>query len=295
MVQYIYQSSKDKIMLDKIYLEITNVCNLDCSFCHKTVRQKKLMSEDEFNTLTDKLRGRAKFLYFHLMGEPVLHPLLPKFIEIAKQKGFLPMLTTNGSLLADRGDTLLEALPYKISISLHAPDANPTFADESYLVSCLNFARKAAERGCIVALRLWNLGSDADNSHILDVLHEEFPNEWGDVRGGSSKKLSQKLFLEWGERFDWPDMSSPECSPDADMFCHGLRDQIGVLADGTVVPCCLDADGKLALGNLFESDIDSILSSPRARAIYDGFSSRRAAEQLCRKCGYAKRFSKQAE
>lgn len=282
-------------MLDKIYLEITNVCNLDCSFCHKTIRQKRLMSEDEFNTLTDKLRGRAKFLYFHLMGEPVLHPLLPKFIEIAKQKGFLPMLTTNGSLLADRGDALLEALPYKISISLHAPQANPKFADESYLASCLGFARKAAERGCIVALRLWNLGSDADNSQILDTLHAEFPNEWGDVRGGSSKRLSQKLFLEFGERFDWPDMSSPECLPETDIFCYGLRDQIGVLADGTVVPCCLDADGELALGNLFETDIDSILSSPRARAIYDGFSSRRAAEQLCRRCGYARRFSKQAE
>ena len=71
-------------MLDKIYLEITNVCNLDCSFCHKTSRQKRLMSEEEFNILTDKLCGRAKFLYFHLMGEPTLHPLLPRFIEIAK-------------------------------------------------------------------------------------------------------------------------------------------------------------------------------------------------------------------
>ena len=205
------------------------------------------------------------------------------------------MLTTNGSLLTDKGDALLEALPYKISISLHAPEANPKFADESYLASCLGFARKAAERGCIVALRLWNLGSDADNSQILDTLHAEFPNEWGDVRGGSSKRLSQKLFLEFGERFDWPDMSSPECLPETDIFCYGLRDQIGVLADGTVVPCCLDADGELALGNLFETDIDSILSSPRACAIYDGFSSRRAAEQLCRRCGYAKRFSKQAE
>lgn len=79
-------------MLDKIYLEITNVCNLDCSFCHKTSRAKKLMSEDEFNILTDKLRGRAKFLYFHLMGEPLLHQSLPRLIETAKRKGFLPML-----------------------------------------------------------------------------------------------------------------------------------------------------------------------------------------------------------
>lgn len=279
-------------MLDKIYLEITNVCNLSCSFCHKTTRQKKLMTEDEFNILTDKLQGHAKFLYFHLMGEPTLHPLLPKFIETAKQKGFLPMLTTNGSLLGERGGALLENLPYKISISLHAPEANPTFADQGYLDTCLDFARRAAERGCIVALRLWNLGSAADNSTVLERLHTEFPQKWGDVRGGSSQRLAPKLFLEWGERFDWPDASAPECAPDTDIFCYGLRDQIGVLADGTVVPCCLDADGVLALGNLFESELDNILASPRARAIYEGFSHRRASEQLCRRCGYVKRFSK---
>lgn len=279
-------------MIDKIYLEITNVCNLDCSFCHKTKREKKLMSAEEFEILTDKLQGKAKFLYFHLMGEPTLHPELPKFIEIAKSKGFLPMLTTNGSLLDKVSFSLLENLPYKISISLHAPEANPKFADRGYLESCISFAKAASEKGCIIALRLWNLGTDSDNSEILNKLHSEFSGEWEKIRGGSSLKLAPKLFLEWGERFDWPDMSAPACSEDCDLFCYGLRDQIGVLVDGSVVPCCLDADGQLTLGNLFENDLDEILSSPRAKAIYDGFSRHRAAEELCRRCGYAKRFSK---
>ena len=104
--------------------------------------------------------------------------------------------------------------------------------------------------------------------------------------------MCTRVFLEWGERFDWPDPALPPCDPDADRFCYGLRDQIGILVDGTVVPCCLDADANLALGNLFEDDLDSILSSPRAQAIYDGFTRRRAVEDLCRKCGYAKRFSR---
>ena len=277
-------------MLDKIYLEITNACNLDCSFCHKTKRQKRLMSCDEFDALTDKLRGRAKFLYFHLMGEPTLHPSLPKFIQIAKDKGFLPMLTTNGSLLVKTGEALIQNLPYKISISLHAPEANPEFAAHGYFDACIGFAKAAAERGCIVALRLWNLGTDSDNRDILDKLHSEFPNEWGDVRGGSSQRLAPKLFLEWGQHFDWPDASADEIDTDCEIFCYGLRDQIGVLVEGTVVPCCLDADGALALGNLFTQELDEILSSPRACAIYDGFTHHRATEELCRKCGYARRF-----
>ncbi|MBE6660950.1 MAG: radical SAM protein [Ruminococcaceae bacterium] len=279
-------------MLDKIYLEITNVCNLDCTFCHKTARAKKLMSAQEFDLLIGKLAGKAKYLYFHLMGEPTLHPLLPHFIKTARDKGFLPMITTNGSLLREKGEALLASLPYKISISLHAPEANAAFSADGYLESCVSFAKEAAARGCIVALRLWNLGSEADNSNILEHLHASFPGEWGKVRRGSSLRLADKLFLEWGERFDWPDPALPECPPDTDLFCYGLRDQIGVLVDGTVVPCCLDAEGTLALGNLFLSELEDVLTSPRAKTIYEGFTHRRAVESLCRKCGYARRFSR---
>ena len=292
MVKYTYHKKRTQKMLDKIYLEITNVCNLDCSFCHKTKREKKLMSEEEFDILTDKLQGKAKFLYFHLMGEPTLHPELSKFIKIAKNKGFLPILTTNGSLLYKVGDTLLNNLPYKISISLHAPEANPQFADPNYLNRCISFAKNAAEKGCIIALRLWNLGTDSDNTEILNRLHSEFSGDWKKLRGGMSYRLSHKVFLEWGKRFAWPDLNAEEADPDADIFCYGLRDQIGIHVDGTCVPCCLDSDGVLALGNLFDSELDEILSSERAKKIYDGFTSRRASEEFCRKCGYAKRFSK---
>ena len=279
-------------MLDKIYLEITNVCNLDCSFCHKTSRAKKLLTEEEFDILLSKIAGRSKYLFFHLMGEPTLHPLLPQFIEKSRNAGFLPAITTNGSLLEKKGEELLTALPYKISISLHAPEANPAFSADGYLESSVTFAKEAASRGSIIALRLWNLGSGADNSSILDFLHASFPGERKDIRGGQSQRLAEKIFLEWGERFDWPDLKVPECDPDADLFCYGLRDQIGILSDGRVVPCCLDADGNLELGNLFESELDEILASPRAHAIYDGFTRRRGVESMCRRCGYARRFSK---
>ncbi len=278
-------------MIRKAYLEITNICNLSCTFCHKTARPPRSLTEAEFDTLTDRLVG-IRHLYFHLMGEPTIHPLLPRFIEIAKAKGFLPMLTTNGSLLAKKGEVLLKNLPHKISISLHAPAANAAFADPAYLTACIDFAKQAAAGGCIIALRLWNLGSaeEGSNDAILDTLHAAFPGEWAPVRRGNGFVLADKLFLEWGEQFDWPDLSAPALPEDAPLFCHGLRDQIGVHCDGTVVPCCLDADGVIALGNLFETPLAEILASPRARVIYDGFTRHRAAEELCRRCGYARRF-----
>ena len=279
-------------MLDRIYLEITNVCNLDCTFCHKTKREKKLISKEEFEILLGKIEGKAKHLYFHLMGEPTLHPLLPTFIKMAKEKGLVPAITTNGSMLSEKGEGLLLANPYKVSVSLHAPGANPAFSSPDYLANCVEFAKKATQGGTFVALRLWNLGTDDDNTATLEFLHKSFPGEWRDLRGGSSQRMSERIFLEWGEHFEWPDPCLPECDPEDDRFCYGLRDQIGILVDGTVVPCCLDSDGNLPLGNLFNSELDEILSSPRAIAIYDGFTRRRAIEPLCRKCGYAKRFSK---
>ena len=279
-------------MLDRIYLEITNVCNLDCSFCHKTKRTKKLILGEEFDILLDKIEGKGKHLFFHLMGEPTMHPLLGEFIEKAYKKGFLPCVTTNGSLLCEKGEALLSNPPYKISISLHAPGANKAFSNGSYLGNCVDFAKKVASRGCFVALRLWNLGTDTDNSAVLDFLRKSFPGEWENRRGGTSQRLGTRIFLEWGEHFEWPDPNLPECDPDTDLFCYGLREQIGILADGTVVPCCLDSDGNIPLGNLFDSSLEEILNSPRAKAIYNGFTCRRGAESLCRKCGYAKRFSK---
>lgn len=278
-------------MIAKAYLEISNICNLNCSFCHGTKRARRMMTEAEFELLTDRLAGEVKFLYFHLLGEPLLHPSFPHFVRRAWEKGFYPILTTNGSLLAKCGQTVLENLPYKISISLHAPAANTAFADPAYFDTCIDFAKQAAAKGCISVLRLWNIGGEGEegNGEILQKLHEAFPGEWPPSHRASVRLSRDKVFLEWGEHFEWPDLSAPAVPPETDIFCHALRDHVGVLVDGTVVPCCLDAEGDVALGNLFRQPFGEILNTERAKAIYNGFSCHRAAEELCRRCDYARR------
>ncbi len=273
----------------KIYLEISNVCNLKCSFCPGTKRKAKAMTEGEFAALLPKLRPWTDYLYFHLMGEPLCHPLLERFLELAGEAGFRVILTTNGTLLSKEQE-ILRAAPalHKINISLHAFEANDLsmpFAD--YLHQCFAFGR-AVEGEKLVVYRLWNQGgADAQNAAILKALEEAFPKPWKEERRGI--RIGERVYLEYGDKFDWPDLAAPE--GDGRMFCYGLRDQIGVLCDGTVVPCCLDHEGDLALGNLFASSLDTILETPRARAIYEGFQNRKAPEELCRKCGYARRFS----
>ena len=162
----------------------------------------------------------------------------------------------------------------------------------AYLGSCISFAKRAAAAGKLTGLRLWNLdgslpGQNDLNAPMLEELHRAFPGEWPPVREGH--KIAERTYLEFGERFEWPDLSAGEREGDA--FCYGLRDQFGVLCDGTVVPCCLDHEGTLALGNLLRQDLPEILSAPLARTIREGFEIGIRAAPLCRRCGYAERFS----
>ena len=272
----------------KVYVEISNLCNLSCSFCPGTKRQKRAMTEEEFTHLLPKLRPYTDFLYFHLMGEPLCHPKLSRFLELAHEAGFKVILTTNGTLLHDRQELLL-ASPglHKVNISLHAFEANDLSVPfEEYLRRCLSFG-KAAEGRVLVSYRLWNSGgADELNEQIQETLKQYFPEDWVQERRGI--RIGNRVYLEHGDKFDWPDLNAADGG--AQVFCYGLRDQLGVLCDGTVVPCCLDHEGDLALGNLFTQDLAEILETKRARAIYEGFSNRNAMESLCRRCGYARRF-----
>lgn len=281
----------------KVYLEITNVCNRSCAFCPKTARPPQFLTLEQFRFLAARLRPYTDFLYFHLMGEPLLHRALPELLSEAERLGFRVILTTNGTLLPERQALLLRSgALHKVNISLHSFEANEEGNMAQYLRGCLQFAVAAAACGKLCTLRLWNLngeqaGCNARNGEILDALHAAFPESWTENRRGF--RIRDRLFLEWGERFEWPDSSARERGTQG--FCYGLRDQIGVLCDGTVVPCCLDHEGALALGNLFDDDLETILRAPLAQAIYDGFSRREAVAPLCRHCGYAQRFTRGRE
>lgn len=280
-------------MPNKAYLEITNVCNLNCGFCHGTKRPPRFMSVGEFKTAAGRLRPFAEYLYFHLMGEPLLHPQLATFFGIAADMDFKVIITTNGTLLKEKAPVLLSAPAlHKVSISLHSFEANEggrSFSD--YVDDCLEFCRAASDCGKICVLRLWNLGGyNALNSALINRIKSFFgPTEWDKTRTGY--RIKDRLFLEWGKHFEWPDIDLPPLG--GNHGCYGLRDQVGVLCDGTVVPCCLDADGVIALGNIFDEGIEAILQRERAKALKLQLQNGNVKEPLCIRCGFAAdRFTK---
>ena len=273
-------------MYAKAYVEITNICNMACSFCHGHSRKKGRMDERTFRRILEQLEGKTQYVYYHLMGEPLTHPELPLFLQMAADRGFKSIITTNGTLLDKVGQELLDAPLHKVNISVHSLEQGDS---TEYLSRVAAFADAASRAGVLISLRLWNKDHDGGRNEDTEAfLRQKLPGDWQENSRGY--RIREKLFLEYGDRFEWPDRDAADRGEQ--VFCYGLRDQFGILCDGTVVPCCLDSDGVIALGNVLTEELTDILNSPRAKAIVDGFSCRKATEDLCRRCGYAQRFSK---
>lgn len=271
----------------RVYVEITNICNRNCSFCPGTTREKRRMSLDEFKFIASSLVGVTDYIYFHVMGEPLTHPELSDFIKYATSLGFKCAVTTNGTLVTERTDELISSGVYKVNLSVHSFEGGEEEKYLNYIESLADFADKASNSGVLTVLRLWNKGFDGGlNDRTLEIFKERLKGEW--KWGSRGARIRHKLHLEYGDRFDWPDMEA-ENMGDC-LFCYGLRDHFGILCDGSVIPCCLDREGNIALGNIHETPIRDILSSDRAEVILRGFDNRIAVEELCQKCGYARRF-----
>ena len=283
-------------MLDRVYVEIGNICNLKCSFCPGTKRAARRMSALEFESVCRKISGKCENVFLHVMGEPLYHPEIEEILSIAEKYSLKISLTTNGTLLSSRRELLLRYrdILHRVSISLHAPEGNGKSIGKGYLSSAISFAKEMAPLGVNVIFRLWNLdtderaGQNSENAFIEDELHREYPEEW--QKRYSGYRIAYRTFLEYDGIFVWP---SESCAVGTDRArCHALKQQVAILADGTVVPCCLDSDGNIPLGNIFVSDLDEILSSEPAVAIARGFAAGKAVHPLCKKCTYRERFSR---
>lgn len=253
------------------------------------------MKREAFHTILEALKPYTKYLYFHLMGEPLLHPELATFLADAGKENFFVNLTTNGTLLLKNKEALLGASALRqINISIHSFEANEGgLSLEEYIRDILFLVEEAKKSQVICSLRLWNLdskdykGSHSLNEKILKIIEDEMGLTYNlrtCLQKEGSIKIDDRIYLNTSERFEWATRNTkPTCE---NKFCYGLRDHIGILVDGTVVPCCLDNDGNIPLGNIFEAPLEAILNTKRAQAIYKGFSNRQAVEALCKKCGF---------
>jgi radical SAM protein with 4Fe4S-binding SPASM domain len=286
----------------RTYIEISNICNLQCTFCPVVERDKKILAPEQFRKILKEVIPYTEQVCLHLMGEPLAHPEFPQILKICEEEGATIHLTTNGSFLGKyRFETFFNAKCIRqINFSLHSfKDNYPGQNMRPYLYDILEFSRESIEvrPELYINYRLWNLGASeeslAQNQDIIDHVCEFFQvpvNERVDVGFKKSKNIAGRVYFHFDSRFNWPSYSDPELGKRG--FCHALSQQIGIHADGTVVPCCLDKEAGIPLGNILQQPFASILNSNRLLAMREGFKNQMLTEELCRKCTYIKRFDK---
>lgn len=257
---------------------------------------------DDFNNILDQIKPHTDHIYYHVKGEPLLHPKIDELLDLSHEKGFKVNLTTNGTLLHKAKHKLLgKPALRQINFSLHSFDGHEGSTDkEGYITSVLTFAREAAEKhNVLISFRLWNLDQDNAtnlernrNREILELIEKEFNLNYkleDQFVRGKGIKITERIYLNQDHEFKWPDLKEKE--DEGRGFCHALRNQAGILSDGTVIPCCLDGEGVINLGNINEKPFSEIIEGERANNLYNGFSRREVVEELCKKCGYRQRFS----
>ena len=286
----------------KFYIEITSVCNLACTFCPPTKREPNFIKIDAFTHILDQVRPHTDYIYFHVKGEPLLHPKIDQLLDLSHERGFQVNLTTNGTLIPKVKHKILNKPALRqVNISLHSFDGHVGSKDKGgYVANVLAFAREASENNnVIISLRLWNLNTDNAtnaernrNREILGMIETEFGLDYKieeQVVRGSGTKIAERIYINQDHEFQWPDLKEDE--DEGKGFCHGLRNQAAILSNGTVVPCCLDGEGVINLGNVHDKPFAEIIEGERANRLYDGFSRREVVEELCRKCDYRRRFN----
>lgn len=267
-------------MFKKIYVEITNNCNLSCPFCNEVKRKKESISIDKFNVLLKKLKGFTNYLYFHLMGEPLMHSHINELIDLASQH-FNINITTNGYLIDRIRDNQNVT---QINISLHSFNEKYHKSLDEYMNNIYENVDKLLVNHTIINYRLWTDSKYKES--IIDNLNKHY-----NVNINGNTTIKNNVFIDFDSEFIWPNLDNNYYNENGS--CMGLRTHIGVLVDGTVVPCCLDTNGIINLGNIYKEDLNDILNQDRVNIMKENFKNNKKVENLCKHCNFYDRIIKQ--
>lgn len=272
----------------KIYVEITNICNLSCSFCSKVEKKKRMMTKEEFAHILSEIKEYTNVIYLHVKGEPLLHPNIIEFLNIAKEYNINVNLTTNGVLFPEKVEALSNcSCLKKINFSLHSENNV-----KDYLNNIFDAVKLLPENVTII-YRLWTLKNgefDEKSTEIVEKIIDYYNLSERIVeklKNENNIKIASTIYVDKDNEFIWPDDKICEKN---EGYCPALKTQIAILSDGTVVPCCLDSNGKIPLGNIYVESFEDIIKSKKTTELKKSFQDRKPTEQLCLNCTYKNRF-----
>ena len=271
----------------RIYIEITNNCNLNCSFCSEVLKPRRNMSLEEFELILNKIKDYTDYIYLHVKGEPLIHKDIIKFINKANEYNLKVNLTTNGTLFNKYAKELGKCKNLnKINFSLHCEHNK-----ENYLEDIFNNVKYLSNT--TVIYRLWTLKNnelDEKSTKIVDSIKTYYklsPEIVDKIKNENNIKISSTIYVDKDNEFTWPEINTHKSCG----YCYGLNTHIAILVDGTVVPCCLDSNGVIDLGNIYKDNLEDIINSDRYQNLLKSFRDRKPCEELCKSCLFKERLN----
>ena len=271
----------------KIYIEITNKCNLNCSFCSKGIHPKREMTCQEFENVLLKIKDYTESIYLHIKGEPLLHSQFDDILSVCDKYDMKVKITTNGTLLNKNLNILLKHRISQINVSLHSENNMKDYFNNVFN-SCDILSKKMT-----IIYRIWTLPTldlTKISTEIVDkiILHYHLDEtKKYDLKTKKNIKIEDNIYVDKDYEFIWPKEGNNE---NAHGTCLGTRNHIGILSNGDIVPCCLDCDGIIKLGNIFSDNLDEALNSIKFKEINEGFIKHQVVNSLCKNCSYRLRF-----
>ena len=281
----------------KVYIELTNICGLECSFCPTKTTKTHTMNLDFYEKILIQLKPYTKDIAFHVFGDPLTLSNLEKYLDLSLKHNFKVHITTTGYYLKkfDLNLFLHKAIK-QINFSLNSYNKNEMgFEFDEYLNPMFQLCDLKIKNKIhsFINFRLWNLDDKNSeskfNADVFNSLSKKFNIDLSNIDYTQSKRLDNQILIDFDKYFKWPNLDDEHSS---NGYCHGLSSQIAILANGTVVPCCLDSFGIIDLGNLHEKKLDDVLFSEKSLNIVNGFKQNIAVEELCQKCTFKNRFKK---
>ena len=275
----------------KIYIEITNKCNLNCTFCSEVKRKKEKITLENFEEIIKKINNYTDYIYLHVKGEPLLHPEIDKILDIAEKYNLKVNLTTNGTLFPNVVDKIKDKKAlHKINFSLHSENNY-----KNYLENIFENVKKLST-DTVAIYRLWTLNNnelDKKSQEIVEKIKNFYnldEKTYKNLKTKNNIKISSTIYVDKDNEFTWPDNIEDELSPLG--YCHALKTHIAILVDGTVVPCCLDSNASIPLGNIYDNTLEEIINNERYKNLQKSFQNRKPCESLCRRCTFKDKFKK---
>lgn len=281
-----------RMKFKKIYIELSDICGLKCDFCPSQKGIRGVMSEEKFQNLAHEISANAELFTLHLLGDPLLLSNLENYLKIAKDEAMKLEITTNGFYLNSKNQVLLLKYDniHQINISLMSFLNQSKISLKQYFKPILELCKEHLKhkKQSFINLRLWNLNSHfkapKENLQFYTLLAKEFEVEI-DINL-IKNRLARHILLHQNKLFKWPSLKDKPLYKKGK--CHALKEQIGILSDGSLVPCCFDAKGDVNLGNVFESNFKKLLDTPRLKAIQKAFKEDKRIEKLCQTCEFFK-------